>query len=111
MLIKFYAISEHVTDRVIMDFDLNNAYSDTRDCEEGRMNPATLLSTRMDSSNCPSWLLQSSHQSSPPQTSGNSDTCNQSQTSSHGGAQVCHFSCASNQSQCNMHLFSKIMFT
>ncbi|CAL9065771.1 unnamed protein product [Musa banksii] len=81
------ASPEHVTDRVIMDFDLNNAYSDTRDCEEGRMNPATLLSTRMDSSNCPSWLLQSSHQSSPPQTSGNSDTCNQSQTSSHGGAQ------------------------
>ncbi|XP_064994896.1 squamosa promoter-binding-like protein 6 isoform X1 [Musa acuminata AAA Group] len=81
------ASPEHVTDRVIMDFDLNNAYSDTRDCEEGRMNPATLLSTRIDSSNCPSWLLQSSHQSSPPQTSGNSDTCNQSQTSSHGGAQ------------------------
>ncbi|KAJ8466182.1 hypothetical protein OPV22_028734 [Ensete ventricosum] len=81
--------TEHVTDRVIMkDFDLNNAYSDARDCEEGRMNPATLLSTRMDSSNCPSWLLQSSHQSSPPQTSGNSDTTsNQSQTSSHGGAQ------------------------
>ncbi|CAL9048916.1 unnamed protein product [Musa banksii] len=77
--------AEPVIDGVrIKDFDLNNTYSETQDCEEGREKPATPLCTEMSSPNCPSCLLQNSHHSSPPQSIGNSDsTSNQSQSSSH----------------------------
>lgn len=69
------------------DFDLN---SDPRDCKQGEM-PATSLCTGIGSPNIPSWLLQNTCQSSPPQTSGNSDsTSNHTQSRSHGDAQVYH---------------------
>ncbi|WOL03234.1 squamosa promoter-binding-like protein 6 [Canna indica] len=88
MLIKFQTITEPITDRVRkMDFDLNNTYIDPQDCEERDKSTAPLC-TGMGSPNCPSWLLQGSHHSSPPQTSGNSDsTSNRSQSSSHGDVQ------------------------
>ncbi|XP_074562605.1 squamosa promoter-binding-like protein 1 [Curcuma longa] len=77
-----------VLDKVrIMDFDLNDTYVDTQECEEGRHKPATLPHTMMVSSDCPSWLVQD-HQSSPLHNSGNSDsTSNQSQSSFNGDAQ------------------------
>ncbi|KAJ8503916.1 hypothetical protein OPV22_004802 [Ensete ventricosum] len=76
---------ELVIDRVGMkDFDLN---SDPRDCKKGEM-PATSLCTGIGSPCIPSWLLQNTRQSSPPQTSGNSDsTSNYTQSRSHGDAQ------------------------
>ncbi|WOL15767.1 squamosa promoter-binding-like protein 6 [Canna indica] len=80
------ASPEYTMDRVVKDFDLNNTYSDSQDCEEGREKPAMPIG--IDSPNFPSWLLQDSLQSSPPQTSGNSDsTSNQSQSSLHATAQ------------------------
>ncbi|XP_042457507.1 squamosa promoter-binding-like protein 1 [Zingiber officinale] len=82
------ASAEPVLDRVrIMDFDLNDTYIDTQECEEGRQKSTTLLHSRVVSPDCPSWLVRD-HQSSPIQNSGNSDsTSNQSQSSSHGDAQ------------------------
>ncbi|XP_072997087.1 squamosa promoter-binding-like protein 6 [Typha latifolia] len=72
----------------LKDFDLNNTYSDTEDCGEGCEESATLAYTGTDSRNCPSWMLQDTRQSSPPQTSGNSDSASgQSLSSSNGDIQ------------------------
>ena len=71
------------------NFDLNDIYIDsddgTEDIERSPV-PATVGTSSLD---CPSWVQQDSHQSSPPQTSGNSDSASaQSPSSSSGDAQV-----------------------
>ncbi|GKV30453.1 hypothetical protein SLEP1_g39261 [Rubroshorea leprosula] len=70
------------------NFDLNDVYIDsddgTDDTERSPV-PVNLVSSSLD---CPSWAQQDSHQSSPPQTSGNSDSASaQSPSSSSGDAQ------------------------
>ncbi|KAJ4849884.1 hypothetical protein Tsubulata_034686 [Turnera subulata] len=72
----------------INNFDLNDIYIDsddgTEDVERSPL-PANLGTSSID---CPSWIQQDSHQSSPPQTSGNSDSASaQSPSSSSGDAQ------------------------
>ncbi|PON43215.1 SBP-box transcription factor [Parasponia andersonii] len=70
------------------NFDLNDIYIDSDDGTEDpeRSSPPTNLVT--SSLDCPSWVQQDSHQSSPPQTSGNSDSASaQSPSSSNGEAQ------------------------
>nr|AUW52983.1 squamosa promoter binding-like protein 12a [Petunia x hybrida] len=64
----------------LMDFDLNDVYVDSDDgVEDIERSPVP---------ECPSWLQQDSHQSSPPQTSGNSDSASaQSPSSSSGDTQ------------------------
>lgn len=69
------------------NFDLNDVYIDSDDGVEDpdRSSPPTNLVT--SSLDCPSWVQQDSHQSSPPQT--NSDSASaQSPSSSSGEAQV-----------------------
>ncbi|KAF9618052.1 hypothetical protein IFM89_000003 [Coptis chinensis] len=66
------------------NFDLNNVYDDLRDCEGlGRLEQPTNLGTA--SPNLPSWMRKDSHQSSPPQTSVNSDSLSGQSPSSSGG--------------------------
>lgn len=71
------------------NFDLNDIYIDSDDGTEDidrSPAPANLGTSSLD---CPSWVQQDSHQSSPPQTSGNSDSGSaQSPSSSSGDAQV-----------------------
>ncbi|KAL5859331.1 hypothetical protein ACOSQ4_000627 [Xanthoceras sorbifolium] len=71
------------------NFDLNDIYIDsddgTDDVVERSPNPVNLGTSSLD---CPSWIQQHSQQSSPPQTSGNSDSASaQSPSSSSGDAQ------------------------
>ncbi|KAK4372399.1 hypothetical protein RND71_007783 [Anisodus tanguticus] len=61
----------------LIDFDLNDAYVDSDDCGEDI--------ERSPVPECPSWLQQDSHQSSPPQTSGNSDSASAQSPSSSSG--------------------------
>jgi hypothetical protein len=71
------------------NFDLNDIYIDSDDGTEDleRLPVSTNLGT--SSVDYP-WAQQDSHQSSPPQTSGNSDSASaQSPSSSSGEAQVC----------------------
>ncbi|XP_043723285.1 squamosa promoter-binding-like protein 1 [Telopea speciosissima] len=64
------------------NIDLNNVYNESQDCIED------LDRSQVAGLNCPSWMQQDSHQSSPPQTSGNSDTVSaHSPSSSSGDAQ------------------------
>lgn len=69
-------------------FDLNDVYIDSDDCTEDlERSPATVDLT-IASLECPSYVQQDSQQSSPPQTSGNSDSASaQSPSSSSGEAQ------------------------
>ncbi|XP_077240490.1 squamosa promoter-binding-like protein 12 [Tasmannia lanceolata] len=71
------------------NIDLNNIYYDSQDCVDGSVrshNPANLATGGLD---YPSCVQLDSHQSSPPQTSGNSDsTSAQSPSSSNGDAQI-----------------------
>lgn len=71
------------------NIDLNDIYDDSQDCMEGseRLHSPTDLGT--NSFDCPSWIPQDSHHSSPTQPSGNSDSASaQSPSSSNGDAQV-----------------------
>ncbi|KAH0784335.1 hypothetical protein KY290_003933 [Solanum tuberosum] len=61
----------------LIDFDLNDAYVDSDDCGDDI--------DRSPVPECPSWLQQDSHQSSPPQTSGNSDSASAQSPSSSSG--------------------------
>ncbi|KAF8401228.1 hypothetical protein HHK36_012158 [Tetracentron sinense] len=69
----------------LIDIDLNSVFNDPQDCLEDlqvHANPGTGSLDR------PSWLQQDSHQSSPPQTSGNSDSASaQTPSNSSGDAQ------------------------
>lgn len=70
-------------------FDLNTVYYEEENGALGCGKPANQATLDNGSSNCPLWMLQDSHQSSPPQTSGNTDsTSNRSPSSSNGDAQV-----------------------
>ncbi|KHG05980.1 Squamosa promoter-binding-like protein 1 [Gossypium arboreum] len=70
------------------NFDLNDTYIDSdygADDIEGFPAPVNMGTSSLD---CPSWVQQDSHQSSPPQTSGNSDSVSaQSPSSSSGDTQ------------------------
>ncbi|KAG8477557.1 hypothetical protein CXB51_030810 [Gossypium anomalum] len=70
------------------NFDLNDTYIDSDDGAddiEGFPAPLNMGTSSLD---CPSWVQQDSHQSSPPQTSGNSDSVSaQSPSSSSGDTQ------------------------
>lgn len=73
------------------NFDLNDVYIDsddgTEDVERSPV-PANLGTSSID---CPSWVRQDSQQSSPPQTSGNSDSASAQSPSSSSDAQVYFF--------------------
>lgn len=70
-------------------FDLNTVYYEEENGALGCVKPANQVTLDNGSFNCPSWMLQDSHQLSPPQTSGNTDsTSNRSPSSSNGDAQV-----------------------
>ncbi|KAK1317504.1 Squamosa promoter-binding-like protein 1 [Acorus calamus] len=66
------------------DFDLNDTYDASQDCIEvyEGSSPGDLETGTF---NCASWMLQDSHQASPPRTSGNSDSGSAQSTSSSNG--------------------------
>lgn len=71
------------------NIDLNNAYEDIPDDVENLRKSHPPVASGVGSLERPSWLQLDSHKSSPPQTSGNSDsTSTQSPSSSSGEAQV-----------------------
>lgn len=70
------------------NFDLNDVYIDSDDGTDDTERSPVPLNLASSSLDCPSWVQQDSHQSSPPQTSGNSDSASaQSPSSSTGDAQ------------------------
>ncbi|XVF72818.1 hypothetical protein PTKIN_Ptkin12aG0151100 [Pterospermum kingtungense] len=70
------------------NFDLNDIYVDSDDGTDDIERSPPPLNAGTSSLDCPSWVQQDSHQSSPPQTSGNSDSASaQSPSSSSGDAQ------------------------
>ncbi|XVF80753.1 hypothetical protein PTKIN_Ptkin15bG0100500 [Pterospermum kingtungense] len=72
----------------INNFDLNDIYIDSDDGTDDIERSPVPLNTGTSSLDCPSWVQQDSHQSSPPQTSRNSDSASaQSPSSSSGDAQ------------------------
>lgn len=71
------------------NFDLNDIYIDSDDGTDDIERSPVPVNTGTSSLDCPSWVQQDSHQSSPPQTSRNSDSASaQSPSSSSGDAQV-----------------------
>lgn len=73
----------------INNFDLNDAYVDSDDGIEDLERSALPVDLGTGNIEYPSWMQQDSHQSSPPQTSGNSDSASaQSPSSSSGDNQV-----------------------
>eukprot|EP00262_Sarcandra_glabra_P004572 TRINITY_DN15665_c3_g2_i2.p1 TRINITY_DN15665_c3_g2~~TRINITY_DN15665_c3_g2_i2.p1 ORF type:complete len:950 (-),score=169.80 TRINITY_DN15665_c3_g2_i2:156-3005(-) len=72
----------------VNNFDLNNIYNDSQDCVAGPERAPAAANLVTGSVDCPSCVLHDSHQTSPPQTSGNSDSASpQSASSSNGDAQ------------------------
>ncbi|KAK9013652.1 hypothetical protein V6N11_041653 [Hibiscus sabdariffa] len=72
----------------INNFDLNDIYIDSDDGADGIERSLVPANAGTSSLDCPSWVQQDSHQSSPPQTSRNSDSASaQSPSSSSGDAQ------------------------
>ncbi|KAL8527128.1 hypothetical protein ACS0TY_005121 [Phlomoides rotata] len=70
------------------NFDLNDIYVDSDDGMDDIERSTMPQGLEAVSIGCPSWVQQESHQSSPPQTSGNSDSASaQSPSSSSGEAQ------------------------
>ncbi|OAY48854.1 squamosa promoter-binding-like protein 1 [Manihot esculenta] len=70
------------------NFDLNDIYVDSDDGAEDIERSPVVTNMMTSSLDCPSWIQQDSHQSSPPQTSRNSDSASaQSPSSSSGDAQ------------------------
>ncbi|XP_028054458.1 squamosa promoter-binding-like protein 1 [Camellia sinensis] len=67
------------------NFDLNDVYVDSDECTEDLERSPVALDLRTASLECPSWVQQDSHQSSPPQTSGNSDSASAQSPSSFSG--------------------------
>ncbi|OWM79735.1 squamosa promoter-binding-like protein 1 [Punica granatum] len=66
-------------------FDLNDVYVDSDDGLEDLERSPVPANPRTDSLDCPSWMQQESHQSSPPQTSGTSDSASALSPSSSSG--------------------------
>ena len=83
-------VQESTAGQVKMNnFDLNDIYIDSDDGTEDIERSPAPVNARTSSLDCPSWIQQDSRQSSPPQTSGNSDSASaQSPSSSSGEAQV-----------------------
>ncbi|XP_057251257.1 squamosa promoter-binding-like protein 1 isoform X2 [Beta vulgaris subsp. vulgaris] len=83
------AYSEITAGRMkLNNFDLNDAYVDSDDGMEDLERSPVDGNFVTGSADYPSWAQQGSHQSSPPQTSGNSDSASaQSPSSSSGEAQ------------------------
>ncbi|KAE8723234.1 Squamosa promoter-binding-like protein 12 [Hibiscus syriacus] len=72
----------------INNFDLNDIYIDSDDGADGIERSLAPVTAGTSSLDYPSWVQQDSHQSSPPQTSRNSDSASaQSPSSSTGDAQ------------------------
>ncbi|XVF22003.1 hypothetical protein REPUB_Repub12eG0137100 [Reevesia pubescens] len=70
------------------NFDLNDIYIDSDDATDDIERSLAPLNTGTSSLDCPSWVQQDSHHSSPQQTSRNSDSASaQSPSSSSGDAQ------------------------
>ncbi|XP_065859846.1 squamosa promoter-binding-like protein 1 isoform X2 [Euphorbia lathyris] len=70
------------------NFDLNDIYVDLDEGVEDIERSPVPINLGASSLDCPPWMQQDSHQSSPPQTSGNSDSASaQSPSSSNGDAQ------------------------
>ncbi|KAF8387706.1 hypothetical protein HHK36_026360 [Tetracentron sinense] len=70
------------------NIDLNNIYDESEDCIEDLERSHAPAHLGISSLNCSSWVLHNSHQSSPPQTSRNSDSASaQSPSSSNGDGQ------------------------
>ncbi|KAB5527320.1 hypothetical protein DKX38_021167 [Salix brachista] len=70
------------------NFDLNDIYIDSDEGTEDVERSPAPVNARTSSLDCPSWIQQDSRQSSPPQTSRNSDSASaQSPSSSSGEAQ------------------------
>ncbi|KAA8549030.1 hypothetical protein F0562_000714 [Nyssa sinensis] len=67
------------------NFDLNYAYIDSDDFTEDLERSPAPVDLGTGSLELPSWAQQDSHQSSPPQTSGNSDSGSGQSPSSSGG--------------------------
>lgn len=67
------------------NFDLNDVYVDSDECTEDLERSPVALDLRTASLECPSLVQQDSHQSSPPQTSGNSDSASAQSPSSFSG--------------------------
>ena len=82
--------SESTTGRMKMNnFDLNDIYVDSDDGMDDLERSHVNVNFATSSPDFPSWVRHDSHQSSPPQTSGNSDSASaQSPSSSSGEAQV-----------------------
>lgn len=73
----------------MINFDLNDIYIDSDDGIENPERSPAPTNVGVSPLDCLSWVQQESHQSSPPQTSGNSDSASpQSPSSSSGEAQV-----------------------
>lgn len=71
------------------NFDLNDVYIDSDDGLEDLERSPVAVNPRTNTVDCPSWIRQESHQSSPPPTSRNSDSASaQSPSSSSGDTQV-----------------------
>lgn len=71
------------------NFDLNDVYVDLDGEAEDIERLPVPINLGASSRDCPLWLQQDSHQSSPPQNSGNSDSASaQSPSSSNGDVQV-----------------------
>lgn len=78
------------------NIDLNHVYCDSQECIETPERDHVSVNPSVGSLNCPLWMKQDSHKSSPPQTSGNSgSTSSQSLSSSSEEAQVqnCYSCC------------------
>ncbi|KAJ6334319.1 hypothetical protein OIU78_011251 [Salix suchowensis] len=71
------------------NFDLNDIYVDSDDGTEDIERSPAPVNARTSSLDCPSWVQQDSHQSSPPQTSRNSDSASAQSPSSSGGEAQC----------------------
>ncbi|XP_057963989.1 squamosa promoter-binding-like protein 1 [Malania oleifera] len=82
-------VRDATVDRIkLNNFDLNDIYIDSDDCGEDIERSTVAVDLGGQSIECPLWVRQDSNQSSPPQTSGHSDSASaQSPSSSSGDAQ------------------------
>ncbi|KAH6777446.1 squamosa promoter-binding protein-like 12 [Perilla frutescens var. frutescens] len=72
------------------NFDLNDIYVDSDDGMDEMERSTVPQGLEVVSIGCPSWVQQDSHQSSPPQTSGNSDSASAQSPSSSSGEDQSH---------------------
>lgn len=85
--------SKSITSIKLNNIDLNNVYDDSEDNVENLGRSHAPVNSGTGFLGNPLWVQQDPHKSSPPQTSGNSDsTSSQSPSTSSGEAQV-HSSC------------------